>query len=112
MQSMMHGATWPGLTSIVVTVDGVPPASALASAVIQFRKTPGGFLGYELSTAPAAGQGELVIEDADTWTISAPQQELPLSVGEWYFQLLTIDADDVTEKYWSGTITICQDIAR
>lgn len=107
----VRGDTWDGFSVTEVLIDDAVPAVALASALIHFRTSDDatGEPAHVLSTDDA---DELVIDDADAWTVTAPAQLLPLAVGRWYFDLqFTDDAGDV-RTYVSGKLTVLQDVTR
>jgi hypothetical protein len=109
MHSILRGDSWRGLPSIVVRVNGSPPASALASARMQFRQLPvSPSVGHELSTAA----GSITITSAANWELSIPAQELPLGARLWYWDLETTDAAGTVRTYLKGTLEIQQDVSR
>jgi hypothetical protein len=63
-------------------------------------------LGHKLSSAPAAGEGSIIVSDATTWLLTIPEQFLPLAVGEWLWFFKTVDADGDPRTLLKGTIKI------
>ena len=111
LPSIVRGDTWDGLTITGVTIDGEAPSTELASVLIHFRtaRTATGDAAHILSSAD---EEELVIDDAATWTVTAPAQSLPLTAGKWYFDVQFTDDAGAVRTYLDGTLTIIQDITR
>lgn len=94
-----------------VLIDEAPPEYAISSARLQFRDPRTDTLGYELNTAPAVGQGTIIIEDAATWELDIPKQDLPLAAGFWAWDLeITNTAGEPITPY-GGTIKVAKDIS-
>ena len=106
-----RGDKWlGGLHFGPVEINGEPPENPLVSARLQFRDQRTDALGYELSTTPAVGNGIIVIEDAATWELDAPEQDLPLAVGVWAWDIEITDSAGRVLTPYGGVIKIIKDI--
>lgn len=100
------GDTWPGIPAITLTLDGIPPVFALASARLVFFKN-----GQPAGKSPATGitlasPSTITIVSAANWSMLIPPQILPLDPGEWTFQFKTTDAAGTVQTWFAGTLTI------
>jgi hypothetical protein len=110
-----RGDSWVGITVGPVLVDGVAPASAIASVKMQFRDK-NGTLGYEFNDDPATGEGTVTIDAAATWEISVLKQALPLTVTagkksqNWYWDIEITDEAGAVLTVAAGKIVVDSDI--
>lgn len=97
-----------------VLVDGVAPADPCLYCRVQFRQRKTGVFGYELNSAPVAGQGQITITDGAAYVFDLPSQELPLAVGSWDWDFetyTTADHSDLPWTIWRGSIKIIEDVS-
>ena len=104
------GDTWKGLLGFgPVLIDDAQPPNTLSYCRMQFRDR--NELGYELNSAPEAGEGTLTISNATTWEITVPSQLLPLEKGVWSWDLETTDSAGTILTLYKGTIRVDRDIS-
>lgn len=97
-----------------VLIDGSPLPDQALYCRMQFRHIKTEALGYELNTAPATGQGKIIITDATAWTFEIPAQALPLDAGVWEWDIeiyTTLDHSDIPRTPWRGSIKITKDVS-
>lgn len=101
----IQNSNWSGIPSIgPITPGGVQPAFNLASARMVFgRSLPVCDPIFVLSTSPELGEGNIIIDDAVTWRLYVPVQALPLALGNYYWELRTIDTEDNVTVFYIGT---------
>lgn len=108
----VRGDSWLGFTLGPFTQDdgGINLPVALASARMSFRRYPDSTPAFVLVTGtPGAGQGQLVIVNATTWTFGANPQPLLLEAGDWGFD---VETTDVNGSIWTpviGTLSLPAD---
>ncbi len=110
-----RGDKWPAwnIGGMSDDLGGVVGAPCLFCR-LQFRLKGVGTLGYELSSQPTAGQGSIIIDDADTYAFSVPEQALPLDVGVWEWDFETFETADATglpDTWLAGEVTVTPDIS-
>lgn len=91
------GDTWNGFTFGPVSPS---PAYAVVSATLTFKNvaSPGASAAYVAGTAPGS-KGTLVINNAASYVISAPKQQLPLKPGDYVGRLQTVDSHGTKKSY-------------
>lgn len=97
------GDSWQGIAAIgpiLVSVGGaaaVPMSSPIASARLHFKLGVNHPAVAKFSTAPGAGEGQIVLVNAATWELSipiTPPALFPLAtLGMWYGHLEITDVD-------------------
>lgn len=98
------GDTWAGFSFGPVTP---APAYPAASAAVVFR-TPavlGKSVVYTIGTTPGS-KGVLTINNASSYTITAPKQNLPLGPGEYVCRLQTVDSQGTKTSYLDMYLTV------
>ena len=110
----VRGDQWPGISRVgPITIDGVAPAAAIASARMTFRRAPTNLsYGYTLSTAQVVGQGTIEILNAATWLLAINPQPLPLAEGSWVWDLEITPVDQPPVTYLQGTLSVLPDQSR
>ncbi len=105
---MVRGDTWNGIgPAIVFAINGSPPASQLASVLMQFRRFP--------NEAPAATltSGESInINSALNWSVTVPEQDLPLPAGVWFSDIQLTDAAGRVKTWIKVKLTVLDDYSR
>lgn len=112
LQDHVHGDTWPGISSIVITVNGVTPATACSRVTMGFGKAetwPA--YAYALSSDPDDDEGAITIVSGAGWSFAVPAQLLPLEPGEWKWDMRFTDAGGVVSTYLGGVLTVSQNVA-
>lgn len=98
------GDTWPGVPTIgpiLMAVDGgapLPMSAPIASARLHWCKGDAYPAAARLSTAPAAGEGTIVIVSAAAWELSIPPVApdlFALTSGDWFAHLEITDTDGI-----------------
>jgi hypothetical protein len=103
LSSVVEDDTWRGLVLSAVTVGGSQPASAAASAVMEFRK-PGNHDSVELKLATGSG---ITINTAATYaTTVAPRTPIGLKPGKYDYRIRFTDAAGGTYTYVKGTLEV------
>lgn len=110
LQSHTRGDTWEGLLIGPILINEAQPEYPLAQCRLYFRNEKG-VLAYKLKSTLGEEEegGDLVIVDANTWVIEAPEQLLPLKAGVYNWDFETIDSNGVVRTLYKGTFTITQD---
>lgn len=101
--------TWEGMVIGPITINEAAPTYPVVSCRIQFRLASTKALGYELNNDPGAGEGNITIDDADTWEFTVPAQFLVMDAGDYEWDFETIDSAGRKRTFYSGTISIIQD---
>jgi hypothetical protein len=100
----VEGDTWPGITSIAILEDGVPPTSDASVAVLRFapsRNAPR--VSVELSSADS----EVTITDPNLWTFAVPATDLPqLKAGTYVYAFRVTNVAGDTTTYLEGEIEV------
>lgn len=102
------GDHWSGIPLVTITVNGAPPASALASARMRFKSLdePSAAV-VELSSAA----GKITIISAANWQLSVPAQAVPaLTAGRWSWNMETTAANGTVKTYLRGELNVQPDI--
>ena len=109
LEPTLRGDEWRGIAQIrPVTINGEPPAIAISSARVQFRRSArASDAEHEINTTTG-----IQILDADAWILTIPRQSLPLESGIWFYDFETVNAAGRVKTYLSGTIEIKQDVTR
>lgn len=105
--------TWNGIQLIgPITINSEPPAAALVSAKMSFRRayTDISPVFTLVSGTPGPAQGQLTILDDDAWTMTVPAQVIPLRTGTWRWDLELIDANGVKKTWIGGTIAVTREV--
>ena len=103
------GDTWKSLLGFgPILIDDAQPPNYLVSCRMQFRDRS--VLGYELNSAPEAGEGTLTITNSATWEIAVPGQPLPLTSGIWLWDFETVDSEDIILTLYKGSIRVEKDV--
>jgi hypothetical protein len=112
LESFTAGDHFPGIASITVRIDALPPTLPIASARMRFAKAPS-----EADRAPAPpvelsiANAKITLVSAANWSLAVPKQSVPgLTAGEWIWNLETIDSAGVVSTYLAGTQTVFPDI--
>lgn len=103
---------WEGIEFGPILFDEEPPAAALKSCRMQFRRGLRAELGHTLSSEVEEGAGLITIDDAAAWKIIVPEQELPLAAGVWDWDLRTVDVNDVPLIPYYGTIEVFKNVTQ
>ena len=104
LSSVVEDDTWRGLILSAVSVGGSQPASAAASAVMEFRK-PGNHDTVELKLA--TGGSGITINTAATYnTTVAARTPIGLKPGKYDYRIRFTDAAGNTYTYVKGTIEV------
>lgn len=110
LDRLMHhvaGDYWEGVSSIAITVDGSPPATAVSSCRINFRTS------VDAASAAATltnANGKITIVSAANWTFAIPEQNLGLTAGDYVWSFEVTDASNVVRTYLQGNMTVHGDI--
>ncbi len=114
------GDHWVGMTVGPVLINGAQPISNLAAVTLEFRDE-NDQLGHKFDSAPGAGEGTIVIDDAVTWEASIAPQALDLDAGPldlrlsnsktWYWDFKTTDATGKIITLYRGTIKVSEDVS-
>ena len=103
------GDRWVGIPSIgPVTINGSQPSNALTRIRMHFKHTKG--MLFKLDS----NDGEIIIDDADTWEASIPEIEdfLPNN-GEWSWDMEFYEENKTNPlTLYKGTITVHPDITQ
>ena len=112
--NLVAGNQWLGVQLIgPVLINGVSPSTALASVRMAFRKAPDDITpAYVLATTPQAGQGSITINNASTWSVTIPEQPLPLAPGNWVWAIQFVDTLGTISTLFEGSLTVLPNIAR
>ena len=97
-----------------VAFDGDSPESPCVYVRVQFRNKETGAFGYELNTAPAPGQGEIIIDNPLTWVLVIPEQPLPLDAGSWVYDVEIYTTPSMASPpytLWRGELNVSADIS-
>jgi hypothetical protein len=97
---IVEGDTWDGLT-ISWASDGTAFADSLTSVVMEF-KTPQDTVALSLTSE----DGDITIDDANTWEITVLPTILPLTSGVWKCPITTTDAEEVIKTRIFAELTI------
>lgn len=106
-EAIYAGDTWPGIPSITIRVNDLPPANAVAGAKLVFYKADESPLTPALTLTDEAGDIEII--DASNWQLAIPGTPLDLPPGEWTFRFSTNAAtsgNELVRTWIVGTLTI------
>jgi hypothetical protein len=107
LEDFVEGHTWGGIPAIVIRVNGSPPASALASVTMRFKKVGSEVTPVvELSSAVA---GQITITSAANWEFTIPKQLVPgLTDGRWSWMITCLDVAATPNKdpYLKGEFVV------
>lgn len=101
MPSVTAGDTWGGLVVTSLEDSEGPLAVALASVKIYFRAVNSACAKCILSSPT-----EITITNAAAWAFTAAAQVLPLTQGDWSYEVELTDADGYKQTYLKGGLTI------
>lgn len=105
LPSVYYGSTWGGITEGSLTSTGTTFDANLVSLRMQFRKADE--IDAEVGLTLSTEEGTITILDANAWTFEVPPiSRLTLEPGTWYWSIYTIDADNIRETYFKGTLTV------
>ena len=105
------GDLWPGLSSVVIRVDGTPLDLTGAVVQMQFKR----FVTDAVAALPLTSAGEapgiLIDEDAEAGRFSIPARIVGLLPGR-YFWDIQVTAGGLPVTYAAGTWQITQDVSK
>ena len=105
LPSVYYGSTWSGLTDCSLTSTGPTFDANLTRVRMQFRKAQE--IDAEVGLTLDSDDGTITITDANAWTFVVPPVErLTLEPGVWHWSIYTIDADNIRETYFIGTLEV------
>lgn len=104
-----EGDTWDGISSLTITVNGSPPASALTLVTMRFTKLGSAMESVVELTSATAGQ--INITSAPNWQIAIPAQIVAgLTAGKWAWRMRFTDAAGKKRTYLADQITVLETI--
>lgn len=116
LTAKVRGDSWRGIGGITIRTKAsanatpVPPAHAVASAVLQFRAKPDD---EEAALTLSSDNGGIVIDDAEEWEFTVPEVlDFPLGSGKWVWDFETTSVTGFIRTYLKGTLTITRDVSR
>jgi len=102
-----EGDTWEALSIGPVLFNGIQSDAALQSCSLYFRSAPDDVFVYGLKSDPTLGYGTIYINDAATWAVTIPMQDVPLLVaGDYAWGFRTVDADGIVRMLYKGTLHV------
>jgi hypothetical protein len=112
LEDHYQGDSWVGMGIGPVLINDAQPPNTLSSCKLQFRDKFGQ-LGAILSTAPAAGEGTITIDNATTWEASIAPQLLSLPrPGIWTWDFQTTDSAGIRRTLYSGKIRVRGEVTK
>lgn len=106
MPSALRGDTWPGITSITITTNGVPVSLSAASIKMQLREDLDSPVTLELST----DNGGIVITNALSGTFQIPPQIINIPFDTYNYDIQVTYPSGIIKTYITGTWQITPDI--
>jgi hypothetical protein len=105
LPSVYYGSTWSGLTDCSLSSTGTQFVANLTSLRMQFRKALE--IDSEVGLTLDSDEGTITITDADAWEFEVPPvSRFTLEPGVWHWSIYTIDADNIRETYYIGTLEV------
>lgn len=105
LPAIYYGSTWGGLTDCSLTSTGPTFDANLTRVHMQFRASAE--VDSEVGLTLDSDDGTITITDANAWTFEVPPIErFTLAPGTWHWAIYTIDADNIRETYFIGTIEV------
>ena len=103
LPDVVTGDSWNGLSEVSVTIDGIAPASSLASVVMEFRQT----CPYDNPVLTlTSDNGGVQITDVVNWVFNVPPVIMDLPPATYAYCLTVINMIGIVKTYLIGTITV------
>ncbi len=98
LEPFTEGDHFPGIPALSILIEGVTPATPLATAIMRFAPADGSAEPVELTSADE----QITIVSAANWEISVPRQAVPgLTARRWNCQIKLIDTTGIKDTYIS-----------
>ena len=106
MPSALRGDTWPGISSITITISGTPVSLSAASIKMQLREDLDSPVALELST----NNNLIVITNPLSGVFQIPPQIIDIPFGTYNYDIQVTFPNGVITTYITGTWQITPDI--